>query len=146
MDFWRRHRKKIFVSCGILGGGYFLYKLYGVHTQRLAELESELATEREKDEIIKSQLLEHFANIQTIADSTTLPHAIQVLHAHLMEKLDLTSLRDRLLQVKGQGQSTSITTSEKLELWDRLKIQSELLFHILCDVQRILCIIVEIDV
>lgn len=123
MEFWRRHRKKIFVSCGVLGGGYFLYKLYGAHTQRLAEIENELASEYEKDEIIKRQLLEHFANIQTIADSTTLPHTIQLLHTHLTEELDLTSVRDRLLQVKGQ--STTITASEKLELWDKLKIQSE---------------------
>lgn len=118
MDFLRRHRKKIFVSCGLVGGGYILYKLYGAHTQRLAELESELESERQKDETIKRQLLEHFASIQTIADSTTLPHTIQLLHTRLMDELDLTSLRDRLLQVvKGQS-------SEKLELWERLKIQS----------------------
>ncbi|CAM8916724.1 unnamed protein product [Rhodiola kirilowii] len=122
MEFWRRHRRKIFVSCGVLGGGYFLYKLYDAHTQRLAELESEQAREQEKDEIIKRQLLEHFANIQTIADSTTLPHTIQLLHTHLMDELDLTSLRDRLLQ--GKSQSSSVTSSEKLELWERLKIQS----------------------
>uniref|UniRef100_A0A7N0UGL8 Peroxin-3 n=1 Tax=Kalanchoe fedtschenkoi TaxID=63787 RepID=A0A7N0UGL8_KALFE len=122
MEFWRRHRRKIFVSCGVLGGGYFLYKLYGAHKQRLAEIESELANEHEKDEIIKRQLLEHFTNIQRIADSTTLPHTIQLLHTRLMNIVDLTGLRDRLLQVKGQ--SGGKTTLEKLELWERLKIQS----------------------
>uniref|UniRef100_A0A7N0ZUC2 Peroxin-3 n=1 Tax=Kalanchoe fedtschenkoi TaxID=63787 RepID=A0A7N0ZUC2_KALFE len=122
MDFWRRHRRKIFVSCGVLGGGYFLYKLYDAHRQRLAMIESELANEREKDEIIKRQLLRHFMNIQRIADSTTLPHTIQLLHTRLTDEVDLTSLKDRLIQVKGQ--SSSVSTSEKLELWERLKIQS----------------------
>lgn len=55
-SFWRRHKKKVFVSLGIAGSGYFLYKLYNAHKRRLAELEFELAVQRENDESIKAQL------------------------------------------------------------------------------------------
>lgn len=55
-DFWRRHKRKIFVSAGVLGSGYLLYKLYDTHKRRLDDLERELALQRENDELIKAQL------------------------------------------------------------------------------------------
>jgi len=55
-DFWRRHRRKIFLSVGVVGGGYCLYKLYGAHRQRLDALEMELDVQRQSDELIKAQL------------------------------------------------------------------------------------------
>ena len=55
-DFWRRHKRKIFVSAGVLGTGYVLYKLYNAHRQRLDVLERELANERTRvDELVKEQ-------------------------------------------------------------------------------------------
>ena len=57
-DFWRRHRRKAFVTVGVLGSGYFLYKLYDAHRRKLAELERELADEREGERFIKAQLRE----------------------------------------------------------------------------------------
>ncbi|OVA01364.1 Peroxin-3 [Macleaya cordata] len=121
-DFWRRHKRKVFVSVGVLGSGYVLYKLYGAHKQRLFDLEKELEVERETNELIKAQLQAHFENIQRIADSTTLPYAIYYLRSRISEDLDLSHLMKRLMQ--GKGQPNSLTSFEKLELWERLKILS----------------------
>ncbi|XP_009347780.2 peroxisome biogenesis protein 3-2 isoform X2 [Pyrus x bretschneideri] len=118
--FWRRHKRKVLVATGVLGSGYLLYKLYNAHRQRLADLETELEHKREKnDELIKAQMQAHFENIQRIADTTTLPHAMYYLSSRIAEELDLSHLTERLMQVKGQP-----TSQEKLELWDRLKILS----------------------
>ncbi|CAB4281364.1 unnamed protein product [Prunus armeniaca] len=118
--FWRRHRRKLYVTAGVLGSGYLLYKLYNAHRQRLADLDTELEHERDRnEELIKAQMQAHFENIQRIADTTTLPHAMHYLNSRIAEELDLSHLTDRLMQAKGQS-----TSAEKLELWDRLKIQS----------------------
>ncbi|KAL9374991.1 hypothetical protein Peur_031870 [Populus x canadensis] len=121
-NFWRRHKRKILITSGVLGSGYFLCKLYNAHQQKLADLERELARQRANDELIKAQLQDHFENVQLIADTTTLPHAMQYLRTRIAEELDLSQLTERLQ--KGKGQPTTLTSSEKLELWDRLKILS----------------------
>lgn len=64
----------------------------------------------------------HFENIQRIANTMTLPHAMLYLSSRVSEELDLLHLTERL--IKGKGQPNSLTPSEKLELWDRLKILS----------------------
>ncbi|XP_050214328.1 peroxisome biogenesis protein 3-2-like [Mercurialis annua] len=120
--FWRRHRRKFLITSGVLGGGYFLYKLYNAHKCRLADLEKELANEREHEELIKAQVAAHFENIQRIADTTTLPHAMRYLSIRIAEELDLSQLTEKLM--KGKGQPSTLTPLEKLELWDRLKILS----------------------
>ena len=152
-NFWRRHKRKILITAGVLGSGYFICKLYNAHQQKLADLERELARQRANDEIIKAQLRKfdyvfvflspplvydvlwvlmlclmtyifrlqgHFENVQLIADTTSLPHAMQYLRARIVEVLDLSQLTERLQ--KGKGQPTTLTPSEKFELWDRLKI------------------------
>ncbi|KAJ4961857.1 hypothetical protein NE237_021767 [Protea cynaroides] len=121
-NFWRRHRKKIFVTVGVLGSGYALYKLYHGHKQRLSDLERELGSERATDELIKAQLEAHFENIQRIADSTTLPYSMHYLRSRISEELDLSHLTTRLSQ--GKDQPNTLTSLEKLQLWDRLKILS----------------------
>ncbi|MED6136810.1 hypothetical protein PIB30_059231 [Stylosanthes scabra] len=121
-DLWRRHRRKIFVSVGLLGSGYLLYKLYGTHRRRLDALERELAIQRESEELMKAQMQAHFENIQMISDAMTLPHAMHSLSCRVAEELDLSQLLERLLQ--GKGQPNSLTQSEKLNLWERLKILS----------------------
>ncbi|KAJ6970037.1 hypothetical protein NC653_034567 [Populus alba x Populus x berolinensis] len=121
-NFWRRHKRKILITSGVLGSGYFLCKLYNAHQQKLADLERELARQRANDELIKAQLQDHFENVQLIADTTTLPHAMKYLRTRIAEELDLSQLTERLQ--KGKGQPTTLTSSEKLELWDRLKIRS----------------------
>ncbi|KAJ6868459.1 hypothetical protein NC651_033510 [Populus alba x Populus x berolinensis] len=121
-NFWRRHKRKILITSGVLGSGYFLCKLYNAHQQKLADLERELARQSANDELIKAQLQYHFENVQLIADTTTLPHAMQYLRTRIAEELDLSQLTERLQ--KGKGQPTTLTSSEKLELWDRLKILS----------------------
>ncbi|KAK9750415.1 hypothetical protein RND81_02G195300 [Saponaria officinalis] len=118
-SFWRRHKKKIFVTLGVVGSGYAVYKLYDAHKRRLYELETLLARKRENDERIKAQMQEHFEGIQRIADSTTLPHAVLILSSRLNEELDLAVLTERLKQEKD-----TLTRPEKLELWDRLKVLS----------------------
>ncbi|KAK8686716.1 hypothetical protein V6N13_125736 [Hibiscus sabdariffa] len=121
-DLWRRHRRKVFVTAGVLGSGYLLHKLYDAHKRRLADLERQLARERENDEFIKAQMQVHFENIQRIADTTTLPHAMHYLSCRIDEDLNLLHLTGRLM--KGKYQPNSLSSSEKLELWDRLKILS----------------------
>ncbi|EOY21205.1 hypothetical protein QUC31_007233 [Theobroma cacao] len=121
-DLWRRHKRKVLVTAGVLGSGYFLYKLYDAHRHRLADLERQLASERENDEFIKAQMQVHFENIQRIADTTTLPHAMHYLSCRIAEDLDLSHLTNRLM--RGKGQPNTLSSSEKLQLWDRLKILS----------------------
>ncbi|KAL6175656.1 hypothetical protein ACLB2K_052295 [Fragaria x ananassa] len=116
--FWRRHKRKVLVTTGVLGGGYVLYKLYNAHSQRLAGLEAELAREQESsDELLKAKMQAHFESIQSIADTTTLPHVMHYLSSRIAEELDTTDITERLMQMKGKS-------PEKLELWDRLKVIS----------------------
>ncbi|CAN4088778.1 unnamed protein product [Withania somnifera] len=119
-EFWKRHKRKVYVTFGVLGSGYLLYKLYDGHRRRLSDLERELLNGRRSEELIRSQIKEHFEKIQTIADSTTLPHVMRYLSSRIEEELDLTHLMEKL--VKGKDQPNSLTAADKLELWDRLKI------------------------
>lgn len=64
----------------------------------------------------------HFESIQRISDSITLPHAMHNLGCRIAEELDLSQLLERLIQ--GKGQPSTLTSSEKLALWDRLKVLS----------------------
>uniref|UniRef100_A0A5B7B7F6 Peroxisome biogenesis protein 3-2-like n=1 Tax=Davidia involucrata TaxID=16924 RepID=A0A5B7B7F6_DAVIN len=121
-EFWSRHRRKVYVTFGVLGSGYLLYKLYDAHRRRLSDLERDLAGERENDELIKSQMQAHFENIQRIADTTTLPHAMLYLSSRVAEELNLLHLTEKLM--KGKGQPNNLTSLQKLELWDELKILS----------------------
>lgn len=121
-DFWRRHKRKVYITLGAIGSGYALYKLYDAHTSRLRELEAEFEATRINDERIKAQLQEHFENIQMIGDTTTIPHSISYLSIQVAEELDLSIITERLMQAKGQP--SSLASSEKLELWERLKILS----------------------
>lgn len=131
-----------------------MYKLYGAHRRRVDALEGELALQRENEELIKAQLSAipslisfttpeekekgilmtcffnvdidrmqaHFENIQRISDTITLPHAMHNLSCRVAEDLDLSQLLERLIQ--GKGQPNTLTSTEKLELWERLKILS----------------------
>lgn len=46
----------MYVTLGVFGSGYLLYKLYDTQRRKLAELERELAGERANDELVKAQL------------------------------------------------------------------------------------------
>ncbi|KAL3639365.1 hypothetical protein CASFOL_017272 [Castilleja foliolosa] len=121
-QFWKRHKRKVYVTLGFVGSGYLLYKLYYARSRRLVDLQKQLARERENEELIKAQIQAHFESVQRIADSTTLPHVMHLLDNRLTENLDLTQLTERLIQ--GKGQPNTLNKAEKLELWDRLKILS----------------------
>ncbi|GFP86220.1 peroxisome biogenesis protein 3-2 [Phtheirospermum japonicum] len=121
-QFWKRHKRKVYVTLGVFSSGYLLYKLYDARSRRLVDLQKQLARERENEELIKAQIQAHFESVQRIADSTTLPHVMHLLDNRLTENLDLTQLTKRLIQ--GKGQPNTLTAAEKLELWDRLKILS----------------------
>lgn len=99
-----------------------MYKLYDTHRQRLHALERELQLQRESEELIKAQIQAHFENIQRISDTITLPHAMHNLSCRIAQELDLSHLLERLIQ--GKGQPTTLTQSEKLDLWGKLKILS----------------------
>ncbi|KAI3712457.1 hypothetical protein L1987_71014 [Smallanthus sonchifolius] len=121
-EFWRRHKRKVYVSLGLCGGGYILYKFYDAYEKRVSELQRQLADEQENEELLKAQMQMHFENIQRIANTMTLPHTMLYLSSRVAEELDLLHLTERL--IKGKGQSNTLTPSEKLHLWDRLKILS----------------------
>ncbi|KAK2991737.1 hypothetical protein RJ640_007441 [Escallonia rubra] len=72
-----------------------------------------------------NRMQSHFESIQRIAD-TTLPHALIYLSNRVVEELDLLHLWERL--ERGKRQPDTLTPSEKLELWDRLKILT-LVYH-----------------
>ncbi|KAK8949473.1 Peroxisome biogenesis protein 3-2 [Platanthera zijinensis] len=114
---WNRHRRKVIIALGALGSGYVIYKLYDVHRTRVAELERQIEGAREVDELIKSQLQNHFQSIQRISDTATLPYAMHYLRSRITEDLDLSDLTDKLRQPKGLPR-------EKAELWERLKVLS----------------------
>lgn len=65
----------------------------------------------------------HFENIQRIADTTTLPHAIHCLSSRVSGELDLLHLTERLM--RGKDQPSTLTPAEKLQLWEQLKILSK---------------------
>lgn len=69
----------------------------------------------------------HFENIQKIADTTTLPHAMVYLSGRVEERMDILHLTEKLM--KGKGQQSTLTSLEKLELWNRLKVQSMYTFN-----------------
>ncbi|CAH8352566.1 unnamed protein product [Eruca vesicaria subsp. sativa] len=118
-SLWRNHKRKILVTTSCLGSGYLLYKLYNVHTRNLADLERELADERHNDEIVKTQMKDHFENIQMIADVTTLPHALRRLSSRIVDEIDVSGVMETLSKGKG-----TLVPSEKLHLWTELKILS----------------------
>ena len=59
----------------------------------------------------------HFESIQSIADTTTLPHVMHYLSNRIAEELDTAYITERLMQMREKS-------PEKLELWDRLKVLS----------------------
>ncbi|KAK7398820.1 hypothetical protein VNO78_09993 [Psophocarpus tetragonolobus] len=120
-DFWRRHRRKAFVTVGVLGTGFLLYKLYGAHRHGVQEFQRQLALQKETDDLLKAQMQAHFDNIQRMSD-VTLPHAMHDLSCRIAEDLDLSHLLERLIQ--GKGRPNALTQSQKLDLWSRLKILS----------------------
>ncbi|CAN0902277.1 Eukaryotic peptide chain release factor GTP-binding subunit ERF3A [Linum grandiflorum] len=121
-DFWRRHKRKVLATAGVVGSGYCLYKVYNAYKNQLADMERRLADEREHDELVKAQMQSHFEIIQRIADTVTLPHSISYLNNRITEELDHSYITEALQ--RGKGQPASLTTAEKLELWDKLKIIS----------------------
>ncbi|XP_008803262.2 peroxisome biogenesis protein 3-1-like [Phoenix dactylifera] len=120
--FWSRHRRKVFAALGVFGSGYVIYKLYDAHRRRISDLEKQLEGERQVNELIRAQLQKHFESIQRISDTTTLPYAMHYLRSRILEELDLSHLTEKLMQ--GKAQSNAITSKEKLELWERLKVLS----------------------
>lgn len=61
----------------------------------------------------------HFEYIQMIADTTTLPHAMHHLSNRIVEEIDVSSIMEKLSKGKG-----TLSASEKLQLWNELKILS----------------------
>ncbi|KAF3339704.1 peroxisome biogenesis protein 3-2-like protein [Carex littledalei] len=120
--FWGRHKRKILIGLGAAGGGYVIYRLWDSHQRRMLELNRQKERERQDEELMKIQLKNHFESIQRISDTTTLPYAMHELRARILEQLDLSELRDRLMQ--GKGQPGVLSPQERIELWGRLKILS----------------------
>lgn len=62
---------------------------------------------------------DHFDNIQMIADTTTLPHALRSLSSRIVEDIDVSGVMETLSRGKG-----TLVPSEKLHLWNELKVLS----------------------
>ncbi|KAJ4771120.1 hypothetical protein LUZ62_019066 [Rhynchospora pubera] len=120
--FWGRHKRKILIGLGVVGGGYAIYRLWDSHQRNMLELDRQKEREKQEEELMKIQLKNHFESIQRISDTTTLPYAMHELRARILERLDLSELRDRLMQ--GKGQPGMLSPQERIELWGRLKILS----------------------
>ncbi|KAK1359682.1 hypothetical protein POM88_044156 [Heracleum sosnowskyi] len=71
-----------------------------------------LLCERENEELVKAQMKMHFDNIQKIADTTTLPHAMVYLSGRVEERMDILHLTEKLM--RGKGQQSTLTSLEKL--------------------------------
>ncbi|CAM0902400.1 unnamed protein product [Alopecurus aequalis] len=120
--FWARHRWKMLLSLGVAGAGYAAYRFYDAHQRRLVRVELRKLEEQAADELVKNQLQAHFENVQRISDTTTLPFAMHYLHSRIMEELDISHLTERLLQ--GKGESGLLTTKEKYDTWEKIKVLS----------------------
>ncbi|EPS67028.1 hypothetical protein M569_07748, partial [Genlisea aurea] len=118
-EFWRRHKRKVYVTLGVVGSGYLAYKLYDSWKRSVSDLEKQREEERKAEELIKSQIEAHFESVQKTAD-TTLPHVIYLLSSRLSENLDLDHLMQRLVQAKDQ--ENPLSTAQKVELWNRVNI------------------------
>lgn len=82
-------------------------------------LRREEEAQREADKLVENRLREHFENIQNISDSASLAFRLESLDIRLSEELDYTELTERLSQGRGR-----LSSEEKLQLWERLKILS----------------------
>lgn len=71
---------------------------------------------------IEAQLQVHFQSIQRISDTTTLPSILPRLKSQLLSLLDISILTEALTQDKDS--SYVLTTQERIELWEKLKISS----------------------
>ncbi|KQK24046.1 peroxisome biogenesis protein 3-1 [Brachypodium distachyon] len=120
--FWARHRWKVLLSLGVAGAGYAAYRLYDAHRSQLVRVEQRQLEERAADELVKNQLQAHFENVQRISDTTTLPFAMHYLRSRIVEELDISHLTEKLLQ--GKGESGVLTTKEKYDTWEKIKIMS----------------------
>ncbi|CAL5407436.1 unnamed protein product [Camellia sinensis] len=122
-EIWKRHKKKVYFTIGVLGSGYLLYKLYDAHKRRLSDLERELAQERENDELIKAHMQAHFGNIQRITDTATLPHSMLYLSSRVAEELDLLHLTEQLIRGKGFTRMVlSLWAMTMLSLYIRVQV------------------------
>ena len=71
------------------------------------------------DSFGSARMKAHFENIQMIADVTTLPHALRRLSSRIAEEIHVSSVMETLSKGKG-----TLVPSEKLHLWNELKILS----------------------
>ncbi|KAH9307016.1 hypothetical protein KI387_011420, partial [Taxus chinensis] len=117
--FMSRHKRKILFTAGFLGSGYALYRVYFSQKERMLALEREEEAQHRADELVETRLREHFENLQNISDSTSLAFGLESLDIRLSEELDYTELTERLSQGRGH-----LSSEEKLQLWERLKILS----------------------
>ncbi|KAJ3683424.1 hypothetical protein LUZ60_013651 [Juncus effusus] len=133
---WKNHKRKVMVSFGALGGGYFIYKIYegyrykitnGVSRRDFSKAEAEdfvhFDGEKAVEEVIKLQLKNHFESTQRISDAITLPGAMHFLRERVGEKLDLSYYMEKLMQTKAE-RGRDLSKKDRLLLWDSVKVLS----------------------
>eukprot|EP00252_Welwitschia_mirabilis_P016167 TRINITY_DN3570_c0_g3_i1.p1 TRINITY_DN3570_c0_g3~~TRINITY_DN3570_c0_g3_i1.p1 ORF type:complete len:372 (-),score=70.94 TRINITY_DN3570_c0_g3_i1:751-1866(-) len=118
-SFLNKHKRKILFALGFAGGGYLLYKVYNAQKERTLALEEERDAQRQADEAIQARLREHFESLQNISETTSFAAVLYNFKVRLFQELDYTGLTERLKRDKGL-----LTSQEKVELWERLKILS----------------------
>lgn len=72
--------------------------------------------------LVMGRLQSHFENVQRVSDTVTLPYSTKYLRSRIAEELDLSPLTEKLMQ--GKGQVSPLSSKEKLELWEKLKVLS----------------------
>ncbi|XP_078153921.1 peroxisome biogenesis protein 3-1-like isoform X2 [Carex rostrata] len=124
MAVWGNQKRKVMISLGVLGSGYFVYKIYEGYRRKVISNKEIVPFDDDKavDEAIRSQLETLFDNIQRISDTITLPYAMHSLRDRVSEKLDLTYFMEKLMQTKGE--SSFLATRERFELWEKVKVLS----------------------
>jgi peroxin-3 len=53
--FWGRHKRKILIGLGVVGGSYVVYRLWNSHQSRMLELNRRKEREMQDEELMKIQ-------------------------------------------------------------------------------------------
>ncbi|CAI5490910.1 unnamed protein product [Closterium sp. Naga37s-1] len=122
-SFWKRRRRAILITLGVVGVGVGSYVVYQRLHARL--LEDQQRIQRQQQQILEeaireaeekrraeeeredAQIRAHFESIQRIADATTLPSVLPHLRTQLFSSINLTALTDALFSSRQHAASAT---------------------------------------
>ncbi|CAI7893675.1 unnamed protein product [Closterium sp. NIES-54] len=164
-SFWKRRRRAILITLGVVGVGVGSYVVYQRLHARL--LEDQQRIQRQQQQILEeaireaeekrraeeeredAQIRAHFESIQRIADATTLPSVLPHLRTQLFSSINLTALTDALFSSRqhtvsatagsgggGGGEGVAAAPRAPLSAQEKLRIWEDLKVLSFC---RTLC-------